>query len=113
EIVVNAGLEEITTYERRDFLKVVREFRPQLLHAHFATEATAMAIDLATEEALPFTFTAHGYDIHRKAPSDFGARAAAAGAVVTVSRANSDYITRTFGVPASHIRIIPCGVDTE
>jgi len=33
--------------------------------------------------------------------------------VVTVSQANADHIGRTFGVPASHIRIIPCGVDTE
>src|SRR5438045_2807000 len=113
DIIASAGLEELTSYEPKDFSSIVQEFNPQLLHAHFATEATAMAIELATEHQLPFTFTAHGYDIHRKAPSDFSARAAAAKAVVTVSRANADYIGRTFGVPASHIRIIPCGVDTE
>jgi glycosyltransferase involved in cell wall biosynthesis len=113
DIVASAGLEQLTSYEPKDFSGIVQEFRPQLLHAHFATEATAMAIELATEHQLPFTFTAHGYDIHRKAPSDFGARAAAAKAVVTVSQANADYIARTFGVPPSDIRIIPCGVDTE
>jgi glycosyltransferase involved in cell wall biosynthesis len=113
DIVASAGLEELTSYEPKDFSSIVQEFRPQLLHAHFATEATAMAIELATEHGIPFTFTAHGYDIHRKAPSDFGARAAAARAVVTVSQANADYIGRTFGVPQSHIRIIPCGVDTQ
>jgi glycosyltransferase involved in cell wall biosynthesis len=106
-------LEQFTSYEPKDFSRIVQEFRPQLLHAHFATEATAMAIELATEHQLPFTFTAHGYDIHRKAPPDFGARAAAAKAVVTVSQSNADYIGRTFGVPPSHIHIIPCGVDTE
>src|SRR5256884_2667614 len=108
DIVVTAGLEQITSYERKDFLSIVQGFRPQLLHAHFATEATAMAIEMATEQGIPFTFTAHGYDIHRKAPVDFGARAAAARAVVTVSQANADYITQTFGVPPSHIRILPC-----
>src|SRR5437588_8106335 len=113
DIVVSAGLGQITSYEPKDFLRIVQEFRPQLLHAHFATEATAMAIELGTEQGIPFTFTAHGYDIHRKAPVDFGARAAAARAVVTVSQANADYITRTFGVPPSHIRTIPCGVDTD
>lgn len=113
DIVATAGLGELTSYEPKDFSEIVEEFRPQLIHAHFATEATTMAIELATEHGIPFTFTAHGYDIHRKAPADFGARAAAAKAVVTVSQANADYIARTFGVPASHIRIIPCGVDTE
>jgi glycosyltransferase involved in cell wall biosynthesis len=113
DIVAWAGLEQLTSYEPKDFPGIVQEFRPQLLHAHFATEATAMAIELATGLGTPFTFTAHGYDIHRKAPVDFAARAAVARAVVTVSQANADYLARAFGVPPSHIRVIPCGVDTE
>src|SRR5882724_10933925 len=81
-IVSEAGLDSITCYPPKDFLAELKEFRPQLLHAHFATEATEAAIELATELELPFTFTAHGYDIHRKAPADFSARAGAAAAVV-------------------------------
>src|ERR1051326_5469058 len=68
QIVTTAGLEEITCYQPERFSHVLKEFRPELLHAHFATEATETAIELATEEGIPFTFTAHGYDIHRKAP---------------------------------------------
>ena len=113
DFVVNSGLEQITCYEPNDFLAVIRDFRPELLHAHFATEATAAAIELATEQGIPFTFTTHGYDIYRKAPPDFRARAAAARGVVTVSQANADYMTQTFGVPPSHIRVIPCGIDPE
>jgi glycosyltransferase involved in cell wall biosynthesis len=113
EMVVRGGLQELTCYEPNEFSGIVREFRPQLLHAHFATEATETAIALAIEHGLRLTFTAHGYDIHRKAPADFRARAAAARAVVTVSRANADYLTQAFGVLPSHIRVIPCGVDTE
>jgi glycosyltransferase involved in cell wall biosynthesis len=30
-----------------------------------------------------------------------------------VSEANADYIAQTFGVPRTHIRVIPCGVDTS
>ena len=91
---------------------MLRHFRPQLLHAHFATEATAEARSLAGELGVPFTFTAHGYDIRRKPPADFADRAAAARKVVTVSEANAHYVRATFGVPASHLRVIPCGVDT-
>src|SRR5258706_94194 len=71
------------------------------------------ARELSARSGIPYTFTAHGYDIHRKPPSDFRARAEAARAVVTVSAANRDYIHRTFGVSHSHIHVIPCGVDTE
>ena len=112
-IVRNAGLAELTTYDVEAFPSVVRAFRPQLLHAHFATDATAKARELATRCGLPFTFTAHGYDIHRKPPPDFRERALAARVVVTVSEANKAYLARTFGVPETRVRVIPCGVDTE
>src|SRR5881409_1122194 len=112
-IVAQAGLDRLSHYEPGEFSAVVKEFRPQLLHAHFATESTATARALAAEHELPFTFTAHGYDIHRRPPPDFAARAAAARAVVTVSEANARYIVKTFGVPPEHIRVIPCGVDTD
>lgn len=113
EMVASAGLDQLTTYETRAFAGVLQEFRPQLIHAHFATEPTAIARELSHQFAVPFTFTAHGYDIHRKAPPDFAERAAAARAVVTVSQANARHIAQTFGVPAERIRVIPCGVDTE
>lgn len=113
EIIRRAGLAELTTYDAGKFTSVIRAFQPQLLHAHFATEATAKARELSTTCGVPFTFTAHGYDIHRKAPADFRARALAARAVVTVSEANADYIAKTFDVPKEHLRVIPCGVDTD
>jgi glycosyltransferase involved in cell wall biosynthesis len=113
ELVAAAGLDRLTCYEPEAFLPLLQEFRPQLLHAHFATEATATDINLAAERNVPFTFTAHGYDIHRKPPPDFAARASVAGAVVTVSRANADYLTKHFGLAPEHIRVIPCGVDTN
>src|SRR2546425_9045450 len=113
EFIAQTGLEERRVYNSWEFPAVLREFRPELLHAHFATEPTAAARELAAELRVPFTFTAHGYDIYRKPPADFADRAAAASAVVTVSEANAAYIATTFGVPAMHIHVIPCGVDTE
>jgi colanic acid/amylovoran biosynthesis glycosyltransferase len=113
EIVTRARLVQRTVYDHGEFRSVLRAFQPELLHAHFATEPTAAARELAAEFGLPFTFTAHGYDLHRKPPADFGERAAAAAAVITVCQANAQHLTQVFGVPAGHIRVIPCGVDLE
>lgn len=113
DVVVRAGLMERTVYDPREFRAVLREFRPELLHAHFAKQATGAARELAAELGVPFTFTAHGYDVYRRPPADFADRAAAASAVVTVSEANARHIEKTFGVPADHIRLVPCGIDTE
>src|SRR5262245_62717322 len=113
DIVTRASLAERTVYDPDRFAAVLRAFQPELLHAHFATEPTAAARELADEFGLPFTFTAHGYDLHRKPPADFGQRALAAAAVITVCQANAQHLTHAFGVPDDHIRVIPCGVDAE
>ena len=113
DFVTSAGLIERTVHQPREFSAILREFRPEVLHAHFATEPTSMARQLAAELGIRFTFTAHGYDVYRRPPQDFAARAAAAGAVVTVSEANAHHITKSFGVPPDHIRVIPCGVNTD
>ena len=113
EFIARAGLERLACYEPGRFPDAVAAFRPQLLHAHFATEAAAVARDLAASHRLPFTFTAHGYDIFRKPPPDFGARAAAAAAVITVSQANAAYIQHAFGVSRSRLRVVGSGVDTD
>src|SRR5204862_2552118 len=96
--VARAGLDKTTCYDPAKFPALLREFKPQMLHAHFATEPTAAVRELAQESGVPFTFTADGYDIRRKPPPDFDARAAAARVVVTVSEANARYIVKTFGV---------------
>jgi glycosyltransferase involved in cell wall biosynthesis len=113
DIIAEAGLDLLTCYEPEKFTTIVKEFRPQLLHAHFATESTASARELAAAHKIPYTFTAHGYDIHRKPPPDFAARATAASAVITVSQANAKYVTTIFGISPSRMHVIPCGVDTS
>src|SRR6266705_3253833 len=47
--ILSAGLEPLTIYQPEEFSSVLSAFRPQLLHAHFATEAIATAIELAGE----------------------------------------------------------------
>ncbi len=108
-----AGLEKLTCRDPAQFESVLREFQPQILHAHFATEPADAARHWSQRIGVPFTFTAHGYDIRRKPPPDFADRARAARALVTVSEANRQYIVKMFGVPREHIRVVPCGVDTN
>lgn len=112
-IVASAGLLERTTYDVDAFRAELGTFRPSLVHAHFATEPTAAARRLAAEFDVPFTFTAHGYDVYRRPPLDLAARAGAAAAVITVSQANRAHLERVFRVPASRIHVIPCGIDTR
>ena len=112
-LVAEAGLDKRTIYDPAGFLPSLLEFRPQLLHAHFATEAAAAALRFAAEIGVPFTVTAHGYDIYFRPPKDFRKRAMAASAMVTVSVANQRHITKAFGVPSEHIHVIPNGVDTN
>ncbi|HKA37820.1 MAG TPA: glycosyltransferase family 4 protein [Thermoanaerobaculia bacterium] len=113
DVIARARLLERTSYEEAPYREALRRFRPHLVHAHFAREATAKAREIAGELDCPFTFTAHGYDVYRRPPEDFAARAGAAAGVVTVSRANARHIERNFGVPAARLTVIPCGVDTE
>jgi glycosyltransferase involved in cell wall biosynthesis len=113
EFIVRAGLRELACYEPGRFAEVLQKFKPDILHAHFATESTAAAMELSATYGVPFTFTCHGYDIYRKPPADFAARAIAARAVVTVSKANAAHLVRNLGLPDEHIRVIPCGVDAS
>lgn len=112
-LVAEAKLDLLTSYDPAGFAEEVRRFRPHLLHAHFATEPTAAARELAAAAGLPFTFSAHSYDIYRKPPPDIAERAAAAAAVVTVSEANRTHMHASFGIPPERVRLIPCGIDIE
>src|ERR1043166_3126966 len=100
DFITRSGLDSLTSYDPGTFLPALRQFQPQLVHAHFATEPAGRAREWAPEIGAPSPFTAHGYDIRRKPPPDFTARASAARAVITVSQANARHIVETFGVPA-------------
>src|SRR5512144_2209534 len=64
EIIRRAELDKLVEYDPSKFLETLEAFQPDLLHAHFAREATEKARELSALTGLPFTFTAHGYDIH-------------------------------------------------
>src|SRR5256885_17194827 len=64
-LVEDAGLTERTLYDPEEFPRRLREFQPEILHAHFATAATTTTWRLAPDLPVPLTFTSHGYDDYR------------------------------------------------
>lgn len=113
KVVTDNGLEALTCYDETRFLPLLRRFRPQLIHAHFATQPTELARNLANTLGIPYSLTAHGYDVYRRPPADFAERCRSASAVITVSEANADYMINQLGASASNLSVIPCGVDTH
>jgi glycosyltransferase involved in cell wall biosynthesis len=112
-VVSENKLEALTCYRESSFLPRLKKFRPQLIHAHFATQPTELARWLSTTLGIPFSLTAHCYDIYRRPAADFAERCRAANAVITVSAANARYMIDKLGAPAGNLSIIPCGVDSE
>lgn len=84
------------------------------LHAHFAHEATRVAMMTSGLTGIPFSFTAHARDVFSK---DVDAallrdKVEAAEFAVTVSRYNRAWIAARIGaVPAERVRVLYNGVD--
>ena len=57
DIIRRAGLDQVVEYDLAKFAESLKSFRPDLLHAHFAKEATEQARRLSAQTGVPFTFT--------------------------------------------------------
>jgi len=83
------------------------------IHAHFASHPAAAAFIIHRLTGIPYSFTAHGSDIHRDQHMLLEKTAEAA-FVVPISRYNRDVILRACGGKhAKKMHIIHCGVDTD
>ena len=94
----------------------------QLLHAHFATESALTAMLAAELTAVPFTFTAHAYDLFISNAGEPGElrdsrlRVLTKNAyrVITVSEFNKRHILNIAGAEyAAKVKVIHCGIDPE
>lgn len=74
------------------------------LHAHWASYSATMALIVHWLFDLPFSFTAHAYDIYL-VPRLLGVKVREAGFAVTCARVNADFL-RALGGPASANRVI-------
>lgn len=83
------------------------------LHAHFANHPTTAAFIIHRLTGIPFSFTAHGSDLH-KDQRMLERKVRAAAFVVTVSTYNRSLILRVCGEDLEpKVQVIHCGVDTN
>lgn len=93
---------------------LARRFRTEgveHVHAHFATHPAAVAYVVHHLTGIPFSFTAHGSDLHRDQRM-LAEKVRCAEFVVTVSEYNREVIRRTCGDHlAERVIVVRCGVD--
>lgn len=83
------------------------------VHAHFATHPAVAAYIVHRLTGIPFSFTAHGSDLHVDRRM-LGEKVAAAAFAVTVSEYNRDVMVRECGEHVrNRIHVIHCGVDPD
>jgi len=82
------------------------------VHAHFASHPAAAAFVIHRLTGLPYSFTAHGSDLHRDQHM-LCEKVAEAAFVVAISDYNRNVIlSHCGGQKNGHLRVIHCGVDT-
>ncbi|MFQ5706401.1 MAG: glycosyltransferase family 4 protein [bacterium] len=85
------------------------------IHAHFAATATTVAKGISKLTGLPYSFTAHAYDLFKTSVDrrDFEEKIVWAEFVRTVSQFHLNYINSINGKAAtSKIKVLSYGVDT-
>lgn len=112
-VVQTLPLDRMVFFDEAAFRRSLALAPPDVVHAHFATEPTRVARAVARDLDLPYTFTAHGYDVYRRPPADLADRVREAAAVVTVSDANADHLVDVCGADRTRLHVLPCGVDLD
>lgn len=83
------------------------------IHAHFASHPAAMAYAIHRLTGIPYSFTAHGSDLHRDKHM-LREKVASAAFVVTISHYNKEIIVRECGEAwRDKVYVVHCGVDTH
>jgi glycosyltransferase involved in cell wall biosynthesis/peptidoglycan/xylan/chitin deacetylase (PgdA/CDA1 family) len=83
----------------------------QHIHAHFANHPALAALIIHRLTGIPYSFTAHGSDIHRDTTM-LARKVAAAEYVISISKYNKELIVEECGEQLRNkIHVIHCGVD--
>jgi glycosyltransferase involved in cell wall biosynthesis len=83
------------------------------VHAHFATHPALAALIVHRLTGIPFSFTAHGSDLHVDRRM-LDRKLEAAAFAVTISQFNREVIVRECGEASRHkVHVVHCGVDSQ
>lgn len=95
------------------FALAMRRLGVRHLHAHFASHPAAAAFIIGRMADIPWSFTAHGSDLHRN-QAMLREKVAEAAFVVTISEYNRRFILERVGADyANKVEVIHCGVDLD
>lgn len=95
------------------YAREMQAMRISHLHAHFATHATVAARFIHHLTGIPYSFTAHGHDVHISLQG-FAPKARDAAFWVTISRYNLDLLAAAFGADINrNAHLVHCGVDLQ
>lgn len=96
-----------------EHLQWVREFDPELIHAHWATYPSTAAWALGRITRRPFGFTSHAHDIFVN-DQLLLTKLVDSALAVTISRHNVDWFSRHVSPLArDKLEVVHCGVDLE
>ena len=92
-----------------------RRFRVDHLHSHFATRPTTVAMLASMITDIPYSFTAHAYDIYKKTYSRnvIGSKIKSADFVVTICEVNRTYLAELEAGAGDKIKLIHNGINLE
>ncbi|MDH3285411.1 MAG: glycosyltransferase, partial [Acidobacteriota bacterium] len=87
----------------------------QHFHAHFATRATTAALLASSISGIPYSFTAHAFDIYRSSvrPQVLSDKIRNASFVVTISEANREYLKGVANGSAANVALVRNGIDLQ
>lgn len=105
----------------QQFTEVAKEFNNDLLHSHFASNATLIEMSVSRNLKVPFTFTVHASDLYRGTEtsswltkkrflSKLGSKASG---IVAISDYNRNFLIDKVGVDAEKVQVIHCGIDSK
>ncbi len=108
------GLGALASFPKAvSFARRMRELGVEHVHAHFASHPAAVAFVVGRLAGLPWSFTAHGSDLHRE-QAMLREKVEEARFVVAISDYNRDFILEHVGAELrDKVRVIHCGVDLD
>jgi len=91
--------------------RLMRAAGVEHVHCHFATHPALAGFVIQRLVGIPFSFTAHGSDLHVDRTM-LCAKVREARFVVTVSESNREVFNQECGGPIANLEVIRCGIDT-
>ena len=94
-------------------LKEIATWRPDMIHAHWATYPSTSAMILAKNLNIPFSFTSHAHDIFLENQL-LDKKLEYAAFAVTISEYNRRYLAETVSASLEQkLHVVHCGVDLD